>query len=107
MLAVRTSSKTPRKRTLSPSNTPGYDEDANLLAPKSAALAFLIASRYIEVQDIPEDERNRSIRTEPYHHLSDRENDRGVKIAKMLPCRYHLCDDCTHEWLNPFCEEQQ
>ena len=72
------------------------------MATTSPPLAFIITCPYIDVQDIPNDERNCPICTEPYHHLSDRANDRGVKAAKRLPCKHHPCHDCSDGWLNPF-----
>ena len=84
-------------------NIPGYNQHAHVSAPTSPSLAFIMACPYIDVQDIPKGERNCSICTDPYNHLSDRatKNDGRVKIAQRLPCGHHLCDNCMYEWLNP------
>lgn len=81
---------------LTPSNVP---------LPTSPPLAFIMACPYIDVQDIPEDERSCPICTDPYNRLSDRaKNDRREKVAQRLPCGHHLCDNCIYQWLDPFAQ---
>ena len=89
--------------TLSQSKVPGYDEHTHLSMPIPRPLAFIMACPYIDVQEIPEGERNCSICSDPYHEPSDRAtNDRSVKVAQRLPYGHQLCDNCMDAWLYPF-----
>ncbi|KAL9068222.1 MAG: hypothetical protein Q9161_006355 [Pseudevernia consocians] len=88
--------------TLSLSNVPGHNEHAHLSVPVSASLAFIMTCPYIDVPDLPEDERNCPICPDPYHRLSDRVRDFNLKVAQRLPCGHYLCNHCLFKWLDPF-----
>lgn len=92
----------PAPDTPSLSNVPGHDEHAHLSAPTSASLAFIMTCPYIDVADLPEDERNCPICPDPYHRLSDRARDLDLKVAQRLPCGHYLCNHCLFKWLDPF-----
>ena len=88
-----------------PAQGTGALTPSNVPLPTSPPLVFIMACPYIDVQDIPEGERNCSICTDPYNHLSDRaKKDRSVKVAQRLPCGHHLCDNCMYQWLDPFAQ---
>lgn len=57
---------------------------------------------YIDVPDLPKDERNCPVCFDPYHHLSDRVRDDEAKVAQRLPCGHYLCNHCLCKWLDPF-----
>ncbi|CAF9933217.1 hypothetical protein IMSHALPRED_009094 [Imshaugia aleurites] len=86
--------------TPSPSDAPGHDEHAHLSIPTSAS--FILACPYIDVADLPEDERSCHICSDPYHHLSEWAGNPELKAAQRLPCGHLLCTSCLCKWLNPF-----
>lgn len=56
---------------------------------------------YIDVPDLPEDQRICHLCTDPYNYLSDRAKDIQLKIAQRLPCRHYVCNFCLPQWLDP------
>ena len=96
--------QTSAQGTSRPGNDSGYDEHAHLPIPKSAPLDFIMSCPYIDIPDIPDDERSCPICTDPYHHLSDRAREPDLKIAQRLPCGHYLCGYCLYRWLDPFAQ---
>ena len=96
--------QTPAQGISNPRNGSGDDEHAHLPRPKSAPLDFIMSCPYIDIPDIPDDERNCPICTDPYHHLSDRAGEPDSKIAQRLPCGHYLCNCCLYQWLNPYAQ---
>lgn len=68
------------------------------------AFARIMSCPYIDIAEIPEDERNCPICTDPYHHLNDQARERDLKVAQRLPCGHYLCNNCLYKWLSPIAE---